>query len=529
MINDISPIVSLQFPEHVIDGAPLLVGFIQTYYEYASIRENSIGKIQNRHLDADIDTALDSVVDKFYSVYCEYIPKNIIFDKRNFVKILSKIYEAKGTEQMLKLMFRVAFSDDIDVVYPGDNMMKVSDGKWYQESFITLTTVLGTLPSSEFILSIVNDIGEFSLNIIRTEYIKAGIYRLYFKSIETVVIQSSQYVNVYSPAGQLLYVGTVTKSPKSIKIVAPGNGWVVGQVITIAGTIKSTILRVTGTDSNRGISSLEILEYGYDHGENSTYIVSPYPNKPTESNVDIHTVISSIDYTIPASPVYIKSHTISIGDFVDVSGEVLTGNIGSETFTQTSESITAIQSHQSGVLSISDWLSSRATLLYEFGDIVKLKGRYLDESSKLSSQESRIQDSRYYQAYSYEISTTKDISDYRSILNLTHPAGTKRFSNIKKEVNYVLNVVPSNTISSDSLYIADIVNDFLETQTFDFTKGIQDTATATDVLEKSFIKYLTDTATLSQVESSTISNEQYNSGTYFLESYCANEYTLNIG
>jgi predicted secreted acid phosphatase len=81
----------------------------------------------------------------------------------------------------------------------------------------------------------------------------------------------------------------------------------------------------------------------------------------------------------------------------------------------------------------------------------------LDNSGKISNQEIRLQDNYYYQAYSYVINTMQEERDYSKIMELTHVAGTKRFSNLVKEVDYTFNFVSSRTNSMEQIIISDFV------------------------------------------------------------------------
>jgi len=74
------------------------------------------------------------------------------------------------------------------------------------------------------------------------------------------------------------------------------------------------------------------------------------------------------------------------------------------------------------------------------GGICYHSGRYTDETGLLSSFD-RIQDSDYYQAFSYVIKSDLSLSKYKSNMALTHPAGYKMFG----EFHYTKNVADDVT------------------------------------------------------------------------------------
>ena len=69
----------------------------------------------------------------------------------------------------------------------------------------------------------------------------------------------------------------------------------------------------------------------------------------------------------------------------------------------------------------------------------KIEGRWSTQESHLNFQDGKVlQDSNFYQDYSYQISSTIDINTYKSTLeDIAHLAGTKMFGKflLKEEVD----------------------------------------------------------------------------------------------
>jgi hypothetical protein len=466
MENNIYPLIQSQVPEHLREGSPLFSEFLETYYQYASIRENSIGLIQNQALDLDIDTSSDQYIDKFYYTYAQYFPQSFVYDKRNFIKLLSTIYDSKGTEKALKLVFKLIFNDDISVQYPVEQILRASDGKWEQDSYITVQSIYGSIPNTPFSLNVTNTFGQYGLNILKTLTLDNANIRLYYKSINQVQFVDSQLIKVYNDAGTLIFVGQLVKSISSIFIKEGGYGWQIGQLIFFTGTILNTIARVTQIDPLGSIIGIEIVENGFSHTEFQTISVSPYPNRPSGSQIDrTLTPIAGGGF----------AYTLTISDNTDGCYESVQGlssvKDGNSYFLEdyvmsdyTGQLIVNLLSEQApspvyfdDSITIDAWLASRATLILESGFVIKTKGRFLDNSGKISNQEIRLQDNYYYQAYSYVINTMQEERDYSKIMELTHVAGTKRFSNLVKEVDYTFNFVSSRTNSMEQIIISDFV------------------------------------------------------------------------
>ena len=93
---------------------------------------NPIQNIQQLLAYADIDNTTFTFFDKFKASFLESLPESITDDIniRNLIKSVRDLYEARGTEEGHRLFFRILFDQESSLLYPRDNMMKLSDGQW---------------------------------------------------------------------------------------------------------------------------------------------------------------------------------------------------------------------------------------------------------------------------------------------------------------------------------------------------------------------------------------------------------------
>ena len=54
------------------------------------------------------------------------------------------LYSAKGTEKGHKLFFRMLFDDEAELFYPRDNMLRVSESTWSENSFMRVIENTGS-------------------------------------------------------------------------------------------------------------------------------------------------------------------------------------------------------------------------------------------------------------------------------------------------------------------------------------------------------------------------------------------------
>lgn len=529
-----------QLPEYLRGSAPLFTAFIETYYRYVEQRENSVGMIQNRSLDIDIDETLDKYIHEFYTTYGEYIPSSMAMDRRNFIKLLSDVYNAKGTQKSLKLIFRALFNQDIKISYPSEQILRASDGVWEIEKFITIVTKFGVNPTTGDVVAFNNVFGDFVVDITRVVNITYDTCRVYFKTYSNIQVVDSQLVYIYDINGEITYVGGLIKSPSSLYVTSAGKSWQVGQIITIDGDGMNTIARVLVIDDDAGVVRLEILEYGI-HVENQIIQISPYPTRPAGSTLEVDSMLISVSPNIYHHQINIQEYTngvfesvYGVSDSIDVNSYFLDGDyvergyVGTININQVSYAVPPSVNQTTGV-TIQDWLDSRATFVYVFDNLVSTRGHFSNENGQLSNQFIRLQDNYFYQPFSYVVETKLDIREYKDILNISHPAGTKRFSILEKIATYTIPVNSSRSISLDTTYLLDIINTN-DSEYIDFIKVSTESLSVTETKAITLNKSITtESVTVVSSDVTDVVTNGYDLETYFSEGYTAFTHTIMIG
>src|SRR5210317_1096694 len=106
----------------------------------ASYRANPVQNIQQLLAYADVDNTVYDFLDKFRDSFMESIPNTLAdgLAKRKLVKNIKDMYAAKGTRDGHKLFFRILFNEEATIIYPRDNMLRVSDGQWSTDKVIRI-------------------------------------------------------------------------------------------------------------------------------------------------------------------------------------------------------------------------------------------------------------------------------------------------------------------------------------------------------------------------------------------------------
>ena len=449
--------IARNFPEFVREEYPLFVKLVEEYYRY--LDTTNIGNIDSV---TDIDSTPDQFIEYFRRQYAINISSFWNLDFKEFLYFAKSFYSSRGSETSIRFLFRAMFGEEIEIDYPGQYVLRASDGKWSQEFHIELKTLYGNFPEEGKLLHFENSSGIYTILPRRIEVI-SGTDRcfVFFEQPYRIFVDLNQKLIQKNDSDETVYAGQLAPSSSRVVIENGGKYWQVGAVIRIPGTIKDTFARVTKVDSEGSIQYIEVLEYGYDHEENQALILSPFPNRPIGSIVDIDSTI------INASPLAYH-HTINIQDFTDGCIESVHGTSSDQdyfidlffesypgffgkTVINRTQNIPAIAMGEGETISIEQWLESRATLTFSKDNVVRDRGFYSNSDSLLSNKEIRLQDNFFYQAFSYVVETEQELKSYRDSIGLTHPAGMKFFSLMNREVLVALTPEITKIIGTEQI------------------------------------------------------------------------------
>lgn len=134
-----SLLINRQVPEFVREEHPNFIAFLEAYYEFLENKQGTqkndlITKSKDLRYVSDVDYSIDDFENNFFNTYANLIPRNVEVDKSILIKHILPLYLAKGSEKSFKLLFRLLFDEEVEVVYPKTSVLKASDGKWLIEN-----------------------------------------------------------------------------------------------------------------------------------------------------------------------------------------------------------------------------------------------------------------------------------------------------------------------------------------------------------------------------------------------------------
>lgn len=135
----ISDLVKYQFPEFYQEQGPNFIAFIKAYYEWLQQQDNVIGQARSRYKQFDIDTASSEFLYHFKNTYMWGFPPELLGNQRLLQKHIIELYRSKGSQEAIKLLFRLLFNEDISFYVPSYDIFKLSDNTWIEPKFFEVT------------------------------------------------------------------------------------------------------------------------------------------------------------------------------------------------------------------------------------------------------------------------------------------------------------------------------------------------------------------------------------------------------
>lgn len=434
------------------------------------IEGSSISSISTRTIDTN---CVSTVAGDFITYFRSYLDVDGIFDAvdihtAKYLKNIKDVYSAKGSEQALVFLLNSIHNTKANILYPNENILRASDGRWNQESFITVRVTYGSIPDDPSEIFIKSDSGTRKALLTRVEILESTVVRLYYDNTQVVKVKENDIVQFRNANNIVICQAVTIRSPSSIKVEVPGKNWRIGQIVTIPGTIKDTIARVTQVDSIGRLLSLDIIEYGYNHIENQSLTISPYSNIPIIADITLIRERISINPSAYNYTLNINDGTKGILEELRASSKGYFAQDYAITLTNNPYNLNAfyIQRYEydpNEEIIIQeedqDWIESQATIVFNYGVTMKLAGKWSDDSrGQISNQQIVLQDNFYYQQFSYVIDSELNPNEYMDLALSVHPAGMKMFT--KTNLQTVESIQPSAFSETPKFtkYILDNIN-----------------------------------------------------------------------
>jgi hypothetical protein len=376
----IKNLIKNQVPEFVKDQHPLFVDFIVAYYEWLSQNEGIFVKSlqeNNPNKFVDIDETVEDFFSSFIKAYLHEFPLQLILEEKGGIKLdirkaiknIKKFYNSKGTEKSYRFLFRILYNSEIEIYYPKNDVLNLSGGKWTQKSFMRCKKIDGVDEyklSKNYIYQKENITDPYSKFTARALVNRVKIFTI--NNIKVVELEIENLEGSFT-TGEYIYAD-IEGSRKRYGKISP--------------ILNSIVINDRGEKYKRG----DLINFSLLSNEN-TYGFKPKAFVSRTINFGgIEGKVKEITIEDPGFNSDIYEVDSIIGTLVGASGFSGT-SVNSSVYTE--------------------------------------KGFYTDNTEQISSNK-YIQDSDYYQNYSYVIKTNRVLEEYKDIIKrIVHPAGFKLF------------------------------------------------------------------------------------------------------
>ncbi|PNX49316.1 MAG: hypothetical protein BV459_00250 [Thermoplasmata archaeon M11B2D] len=370
------------------------------------------------------------------------------------IKNIIEFYRARGTEKSFKLLFRILFNQDIEILYPKENILKWSDGKWLSdETSIRVTTetdVDGLLYRQVNIVEYNPILGQDQLigkasveRISKRSLGKYYVADLFLTNIIGTIKPANQYFNIAGTIKPNVRVVADFKDINGVDVHIEESIYPVltAMDVTVAGASYNVSNTFTIPDDKTYALSYKVrnssghpLNYVFSLGLSANLITAD-----VDVSVNSIPLVAGVDYTVSGDNVTFVNG-LSYNDVVDF-WLIATGAKCSIKKTDGAGAIQKIKVEELGVGYIDGYIvnitsigDGNAQAVTSDGARFLYDGRYINVDGHLSERTMRLQDGFYYQQYSYVIKSSLSVDQYAdAVKRLVHPAGMKMFGQLTIE------------------------------------------------------------------------------------------------
>ena len=449
----ISIALERQIPEYIRGEYGLFVSFIKSYYEF-------LDQTQQRNLEdiRSIDKTLDEFIIRFKKELSVLFPTNSLENERFILERIRQFYQSRGSKESFQFLFRILFNKDSDIFYPSTQILKPSDGKWVQEKSVFVEVSEGNLfELSGKNIFIETDKKKIYVYCPRVVAYSESIYEVY---IDRSYIQDINIGNKVSSEDGANY-GSILPCPNKYTVTKKGAGFEIGKLYHLK-TEKGdgSLIKITKIGTGGSIEKVQLISLGLDYDSTFYAILS---NKKSVAIPYYHPVTQFIAGSGSPNQSYgpnpnpypdTTTGTLDLG-YINIQDYfyydnfyIPTGVVGA--LPQQYDKFYSTATYAGKVLgtfytnayneNVID--EDSAEIKIELGSVAAYPG-YYSSSDGFISDESYIQDGKYYQLFSYVVKVEQQIDSYYDIVkSLLHPAGMELFAEYTIKNNYLVAASP---------------------------------------------------------------------------------------
>jgi hypothetical protein len=481
----LSSLVASQVPEFVRSDYQSFVAFLEAYYEYLDSTQQNLEDLR------DLDKTLGSFIRYFKDEVANKMPYTAM-DERFLMEHIKEHYGAKGSESSYKLLFRILFGKEVSIDYPAKQMLRASDGKWNQDVSIFCKILTGNpndpigkmvdvVTPTKIIRVLVDRRQYVEIEVDRAVKVMDGVYEYFIDRRFFGNIAVGDRIRYRDDVNGIYFTAEILSTTSTLEVQKPGSGFKVGGLYNIKNFDGyGSIMKVVRVDSNGGILQAQFIKYGIGYTTDFTTTLSASSGQDVAGTAG--TTIQRIDQPVGNGNFLVN---LSITDRMDGFAESGTINMTDYWTTYADGSYVGQVMREFGISNIDATavLTDPAIIKCSLGPLAKYPGYYVNNDGFLDDA-IYIQDSRYYQSYSYVVKIDEALDSYKTaVKNLIHPAGMAIFGeydirnefDISEQLECLIKILNINTKDSVTTQEIGLALDLTRTMPyFNITKYFDD-------------------------------------------------------
>jgi hypothetical protein len=276
LLTKISSQIETQFPGFVREEGPQFVAFLKAYFEYMEQDGNAVKQTRSIQNNVDIDRTVDSFVEYFRKEFMINIPSSVLADKRLLTKHIREFYRARGSQESYRFLFRTLYGVELDFYYPGDDILRASDGRWYREIRLRVGAPFNVNPrlfEGKRIRGITSGATAFVQDIICKDASGLTVYDLNVEQVVGIFTDGERIVDIDN-TNNYVTVNAQSGSLVSVSVIDGGAYNAIGDSVRIegAGSTQAATGIVTEV-KNQGAVTLKIAKGGNGYTKDGTQLI----------------------------------------------------------------------------------------------------------------------------------------------------------------------------------------------------------------------------------------------------------------
>lgn len=279
-----------------IDGAKLNYSSNKSLYGAVELKENVNWHSRRIKEYDDVDKTTDEFIVFFKEKYLKNLQFTTKTDTRQLIKHSLDLYRSKGTPRGIDLMFKLIFGTGAKVYYPGEDVFRTSNAKWFVPKYLELSLKeKSVLLVNKQIVGLLSGATAFVDSIIRRTVNGKMIDIAYISAISGEFITGE----IINSSDKILLseecpVITGSLTTLNLDINGTAENYKIGDIVDVySANGAQGKARVTSVSDITGIINYQFLEGGYAYSNNHEVLVS-------EKILQINNVVSNSNYYFDA-------------------------------------------------------------------------------------------------------------------------------------------------------------------------------------------------------------------------------------